>query len=182
VAFADAASASVNAGTATWSVSGTNLPSSTVLNLALPARAACTDPGGTGAYYESFLLPTTADPSAITNTINGEGFPDQGEPLVGANGFLPSSFPAADPPGEVNPQYANDLAFSDYLANGVALTGAFMGPVSNDAGDPALFASGSAQGTVENLVAGVACFSPANVVTDYWDVPVSLTLTPTGSR
>jgi len=169
----------VNAGAATWGTSASNLPSSTSLNLNLPASPACTDPGGGGAYYESFLIPSTADPSAITNAINGAGFPDQGEPLVNAAGFLASTPPASsttNPPGAVNPQYALNLIFGDYVGDGIALLGNFVGTASNTAGNPALFPTGSAQGTVENFLAGVACFSPTNAETDYWDVPVSLTL------
>jgi hypothetical protein len=172
----------VNAGSATWSVSGSNLPSTTTLNLSLPSGAACTDPGGTGAYFESFLIPNTADPSALTNAINGQGFPDQGEPLVTAGGFLPSFAPATTPAGQVNPLYADGVQFSQYLSNNVALTGAEMSPASNTNGDPALFPTGSPNGTTESFLAGVACFSPTNAETDYWDVPVTLTLASSDSN
>jgi hypothetical protein len=171
---ANAASAAPTAnagGPATFSVTGTNLPSATVFNLNLPTGSVCANPGSTGALYASFLVPAGTDLTSLTYKT----FPpqaDQGTALTftGTGGFLTLSGPANSPAGQIDPLYATQLAMAPLVSSSVGkLT---VSGTELPAG-VALIPTGQ---TSANWEAGIACFDGTNNETNYWSVPLTFTV------
>jgi hypothetical protein len=179
---ATTASASPNAnvgGNASFSVSGTNLASTTVFNLSLPSGAACSDSGPDGGQYVSFLVPATTDLTSLTfHDFPGQA--DQGTGLITSSGsYLAQTNADATPAGQIDPDYAFGLEMAPLVNpsdGGLTVSGTEL-PTGT-----ALIPTGQ---TSANYEAGIACLdvdtSPVTE-TDYWSVPLTFTVSQTDTN
>jgi hypothetical protein len=166
----------VNQGTATISVTGTNLSSTLSFNLAAPNGAVCSTGGGNGTSYRSFLVPYNGGtaPNLTTLTIASAtagsiGIVDQGLGMANASGFLPSAAPSTLPNGQIDNTYGDSITIADLLGAGATTGPGTQPPLPGTA----LVATGQ---TSALYAAGIVCFNASGVETDEWSIPVQFTI------
>jgi hypothetical protein len=176
VLSATAAFAAVNQGTATISVSGTNLSSALSFDLNAPNGAACSSGGGNGTSYRSFLVPyngsTPPDLTALTissPTAGVIGVVDQGAGMANASGFIPSASPSTTPPGQIDSTFADSITIADLLTG----AGESIGPGTQPPAGTNLVGPGQTSST---YAAGIVCFDKNGAETDEWSIPIQFTL------
>jgi hypothetical protein len=161
----------VNASTSAALATNTFMSSSVLFNLVLPSGAVCTDSGGLGGSYVTFLVPASTNLAALTDTDNstadGAGVVDQGVALANAQGWVP--FEPADnaPAGGIDTANTSDFEMGYEISPvGLVVSGTQI-PLPNNA----LIQS---PGTTAQYEAGLACFNNnTNTETDFWAVPVT---------
>jgi hypothetical protein len=79
----------------------------------------CADAGGTGATFDSVLVPEGTNLSALTYP-SGNPQPNQGTALApaGVNGYVAQSSPEASPPGLIATNYLDNLEMATLVATG----------------------------------------------------------------
>ena len=187
---ATAAQAAVNANTTEFFYQGstpgsppvalTGTQASTqVFNIQLPSTGfgtggtqggSCADAGGTGATIDSFLVPEGTNLSALTYP-SGNPQPNQGTALApaGVNGYVAQSSPEASPPGLIATNYLDNLEMATLVATGRGADGYTVQGTQLPGAGAALIPSGQSNAQFE---AGVVCFGPSGVETDYFTSPV----------
>src|SRR5262249_21384885 len=107
-------------------------------------------------------------------TAKAFGIVDQGAGLATSNGFVQFQNADANPPGKIDPgNVFAGLQMSGLMVDAITVTGAQL-PLPNTARIP----TGQ---TTASYAAGVVCFNPAGVETDYWSVPVTFKAVQTGT-